>query len=261
MSICILSRVAPCWHRIRRTLVVLLAIPLAACGWKNNSQMIGRDAVPVATLPAGERVALVPAQVRYLLQPGDAIDVKFFYNPELNESVVVRPDGAISLQLLGDVTAAGLAPADLGEHLKQRYDPVLRRPEVVVIVRKYGAQRIYVSGEVVNPGPIPLEGRSLSALEAVMMVGGFRPSAERRSVIVLRNDGGPNPTFIKLDLQAHLEQRSHEDLPLRPFDIVYVPQTNIGEVAQFFDLYINRIVPLYRNLGFMFTYELGDFIQ
>lgn len=248
LRVCMLARIA----------VLFVVLNLGACGWKNNSARVGEKAVPVASLPAEQRAAPVPAQLRYLLQPGDAIDVKFFYNPELNESVVIRPDGAISLQLVGEVTAGGRTPAAVGDELKQRYEPLLRRAEVVVIVRKYVSQRVYVSGEVLTPGPLPLEGRNLTALEAIMAVGGFRHTAARNSVIVLRNEGTGRPTFIKLDLQAHLEQRSLEDLELRAFDIVYVPQTDIAEVAQFFDQYVNKIVPLYKNLGFSFTYELGS---
>jgi protein involved in polysaccharide export with SLBB domain len=242
-------------HRLRfPTAALLLALAVSACGVRNNSIFVGQDAIPASSLPVEERMGTVPGRLEYLLQAGDSIDVKFFYNPELNESVVIRPDGAISLPLVGQVTAAGKTPDAFNGELKERYRPMLRRPEVVVIVRKYGAQRVYVSGEVLNPGPVSLEGTDLTALQAIMAVGGFRYSAARSSVVLLRNEGTGQPKFIKLDLQAHLEQRSVEDLKLRPYDIVFVPQTDIGEVAQFFDQYVNRIVPLYRNLGFFFTY-------
>lgn len=245
--------------RRRCLLGLLLIASLAGCGWKNNSADVGERAIPVSKLDPAERAGAVSGRLQYVLQPGDELDVKFFYNPELNESLVIRPDGGISLQLVDDVQAAGMAPAELREHLKELYAPTLRRPEVAVILRKYGSQKVFVSGEVANPGVVVLEAaRPLSALQAIMSTGGFRPSAARSSVVVLRQDAGAEARFIKLDLQAHLEQKSREDILLRPFDIVYVPQIEIGEVAQFFELYVNRIVPIYRNLGFSFTYGLGN---
>lgn len=248
----------------RGSLAALALLALAgasACGWRNNSSSVGRLATPVADLSPAQRYGPVSGQLQYLLQTGDVLDVKFFYNPELNESVIVRPDGGISLQLVGDLVAAGATPAELSTQLRRRYGAFLQRPEVTVIVRKYGAQKVYVAGEVNTPGPIPIEGRPITALEAVLASGGFRPTAARDSVVVLRNEGGPQPVFIKLDLQAHLEQVRAEDMVLRPYDVVYVPQTSIGEVAQFFDLYLNKIFPIYRNLGFSFLYSLNGGVK
>jgi protein involved in polysaccharide export with SLBB domain len=241
-----------------RCLLFLLCVAATGCGWKNNSKLVGRDATPVAALAPEQRFAAVPGQIVYALQPGDVVDVKFFYNPELNENSVLRPDGRISLQLVGEVQASDKTPGDLSKELAHAYAAYVRRPEVTVIVRKYGSSKVYVSGEVLNPGPLPLDAKPITALEAIMMSGGFRAGAARTSVVVLRNSGGPQPTFIKLDLQAHLEQRSNEDMVLRPFDIVFVPQIEIAEVAQFFDRYVNSIIPLYKNMGFFFTYSLNN---
>lgn len=242
----------------RAAIAALCAVVLlGACGWKNNSIDVGREATPASQLSAEKRMEPARGELQYLLQPGDVLDIKFFYNPELNENSVIRPDGGITLQLVGDVLAAGRTTAGLSEVLQKRYAKSLRRPEVTVIVRKYGAQRVYVSGEVQNPGPISLDGNELTALQAIMAAGGFRYSAARDSVVLLRNEGTGQPLFVKLDLQSHLEQRSLDDMRLHPSDIVYVPQTEIGEAAQFFELYVNKILPIYRNLGFYFTYEVS----
>jgi polysaccharide biosynthesis/export protein len=249
-------------HRMRglvATLAALAAITLTGCGYnRNSSANIGVTALPVTEAPPVQRFGAVSGQLSYVLQPGDQFDVKLFYNPELNESVVVRPDGAIALQLVGEVRVAGRSPAELGEELTRRYAETLRRPSVAVIVRKYASRKVYVSGEVVNPGPVAIDGVPITVLEAIMSTGGFRPTAARNSVIILRQEGEAQPQFLKVDLQAHLEQTASQDLQLRPFDIVFVPQTEIAEVAQFFDLYINRIVSLYRNLGFSFNYDVNN---
>jgi len=84
----------------------------------------------------------------YIIQAGDQLDIKFFYNPELNDSVTVRPDGKISLQLVDEVQAAGQTPAQLDDFLTEKYAKELRKPVITVIVKSFASQRVYVGGEV-----------------------------------------------------------------------------------------------------------------
>ncbi len=98
----------------------------------------------------------------------------------------------------------------------------------------------------------------MTAFQAIVQSGGFRKGAERANVIVLRAGGAGTPQFIKLDLQAHLKQTADADILLRPYDIVYVPQKRIAEVADFFEEYFDKIVPIYRNLGFSFVYDVNN---
>ena len=80
----------------------------------------------------------------FKIQVGDELDIKFFYNAGLNEQVIVRPDGRISLQLVQEIVAAGLTPAELTNVLVEKYSGELQRPVITVIVRAFGAQIIYV---------------------------------------------------------------------------------------------------------------------
>ena len=73
----------------------------------------------------------------YKIQVGDTLDIKFFYHPELNESVIVRPDGRISLQLVHEVQASGLTPEMLRENLRRKYEAQISKPEIAVIVRLF----------------------------------------------------------------------------------------------------------------------------
>jgi hypothetical protein len=85
-------------------------------------------------MPAESPLPLTP----YRIQPGDSLDIKFFYNPELNELLVVRPDGYISLQLVNEVMVAGLEPKEVNEMLTEKYSQELRKPVVTVIVKSFG---------------------------------------------------------------------------------------------------------------------------
>lgn len=251
----------------------LLAAGMAVvwlAGCQSTSEKIGQFAIPAAQFNAQQQAQTPPAPaastsrsvdggaLRYQLQPGDQLDVKFFYNPELNEQLVVGPDQTVSLQLIGEVNVAGMSVGDMSAALTRRYAAILRQPEATVILRKYALSRIFVAGEVNNPAAYTLESGPLTAFQAIVQSGGFRKGAERANVIVLRASGAGKPQFIKLDLQSHLEQTAEADVLLRPYDIVYVPQRRIAEVADFFDEYFNKIVPIYRNLGFSFVYDVND---
>jgi protein involved in polysaccharide export with SLBB domain len=193
----------------------------------------------------------------YPLRVGDSLDVKFFYDPQLNEHVVVRPDGRISLQLIGEVDAVGMTPDELRQDLVARYDGFLRDPEVAVIVREFTRGKIYVGGQVARPGEIELVG-TMSALQAVMLAGGFNHGAEERSVVILRNRGGSEPAkFFAINLREQLDRVRYTDVQLEPSDILYVPQTQVAQVAEFFKEYVNEIIPIYRNMGLNFFYELN----
>lgn len=230
---------------------LLLALLCSAC--VNSAFPVGprgpepRLAAPVDTAP--------PATRRYLLQPGDSFDVKLFYSPELNESVVVRPDGRISLQLIGEVEASGNSPGELERLLSERYAKELRDPKVTVVVRQYGPQRVFVAGEVRNPGELILQG-DLTALQAVARAGFFTRDAETRNVVVLRYKGEDGPEFILLDMKALMNGQpgAKGDVPLQPLDIVFVPQTEIATLADFFGRYVGNILPLWRNFGFSMIY-------
>jgi polysaccharide biosynthesis/export protein len=244
-------------------LVCLLVCLLTACA--STSEKVGQYAVSVPQIKAEQAAAAVAgdgqpvegAALTYLLQPGDQVDVKFFYNPELNEQLVIGPDNNVALQLIGELNVRGMSVRQLTSELTRRYAVTLRNPQATVILRKYALSRIFVAGEVNNPAAHVLDQSSLTAFQAILQSGGFRKGAERRQVIVLRNSGSGQPLFIKLDLQGHLEQTAESDILLRPYDIVFVPQRRIAEVADFFDEYINKILPIYRNLGFSFTYEMN----
>jgi protein involved in polysaccharide export with SLBB domain len=93
------------------------------------------DAMSQSVAPS----AAAPVFDEYRIQIGDQLDIKFFYNPTLNEQVTVRPDGRFSLQLIQEVVAAGLTPAALTRELTDRYALNLKQPEVTVIVRSFGS--------------------------------------------------------------------------------------------------------------------------
>jgi len=208
-----------------------------------------------ASAPKPEVVSIPlnpPKQTVYYLQTGDKIEVKFFYYPDMNETLEIRPDGRISLQLVGEIQAAGLTPSQLTKILREKYAKYLAKPEVVVVVKEFAGEKIYVGGEVKKPGEIPIKGR-LTLLQAIFQAGGLTEKAKSSDVLILHPAGNRLEVF-KINLNAILEQKQG-DVFLDPYDVVYVPQTTIAKIDQFISQYINSLIP--RSLSFPFVYQLN----
>jgi polysaccharide export outer membrane protein len=187
------------------------------------------------------------------LAPGDVIDVKFFYTPELNESQTVRPDGKIALQLIGEVKVEGKSPAELRDELLKLYEPQLKGPEISIVVRSLRNQRVYIGGQVMKPGIVEMPGQ-MSLLEAIMQAGGFDiRQAELRNIVVIRHKNDKRFAY-SVDLKPALEGDETEQFILEPKDIVYVPQTEIAKMGQWVDQHINKLVP---QTGFIFSRSYG----
>jgi len=196
----------------------------------------------------------------YVMHYGDVLDIRFFYNPELNAHVPIRPDGMISLELVGEIKAAGVSPAALTDELRARYDSQLRNPEVTVILSTFSDRKIYVGGEVNNPRAIDL-GREQTVFQAIMESGGFKATAHLANVVVLRDQGTSEPLFFTLDYKdavkfGAVDPEAGPDLTLQPNDIIFVPKTRVARWGQLVDQYFTQLVPISLNMGV--TYFAGS---
>jgi protein involved in polysaccharide export with SLBB domain len=174
--------------------------------------------------------------------PGDALEVKFFFTPELDVSQVVRPDGKISLQLIGEVTAQGKTPGQLKDELLQLYAQHLKDPQILVLVRSLYDRRVFVGGQVFNPGVVEMPAE-MTVTEAIMQAGGFdMRQAEVESVLVIRHEGHRWKGY-KVNLRPTIEGTGTECFFLQPKDIVHVPRTEIAKTGQWVEQHINRLIP------------------
>ncbi len=197
-----------------------------------------------AMAPPGSVGPTIP---EYRLQPGDTLRIKFLYHPELDIKVPIRPDGNVTLQLAGDVHAAGLRPAELEQLIKERTSDRLRDPEVSVIVAQLADVRVYVGGEVKLPGYVAYH-PGMSVLQAIMDRGGFTDTAQINSVLRV-SSAGEDLRGTRLDLTKPLSEGTDEDVRLIAGDVLYVPRTFIGDVNSFVKLYIRGILPTEPRVG------------
>ena len=219
--------------------IILESILLLGC--QSSPYNPGISGTEAMLLPKVSEAKAAP-QPRVALMPGDVVEVKFFYTPDLNEIQTIRPDGKIALQLIGEVEAEGKSPATLRDELIELYASHLKTPEIAVMIRTYYDRRVYVGGQVMAPGIVEMPG-TMTLLEAIMQAGGFDiRQAEVRNVVVIRHINGQR-FGQSIDLKPVLAGDEAQPFYLEPKDIVYVPQTTIAKVDQWIDQHINKIIP------------------
>ena len=231
---------------MRRICCALLCVFASACGTVVSNPVSLSDPNFTAAVPEKE----------YRIQVGDALDVKFYYNTELNESVIVRPDGRITLQLVHDLYAAGLTPAELTKVLEERYAREVKKPEIAVLVKAFNKAKVYVDGEVGRPGLLPMMGE-MTLLQSISAAGGFRETARVNEVIIIRKGRDSRPGAITANLDNVINGTDlSQDVLLMPNDIVFVPRSSIANVNLWIDQYIRKNIPV--STGFGFSYGLNN---
>ncbi len=239
--------------QVRAAAFVLLAVLLVACTSKVATQNQQRARLRALHALRAQRVE---APTEYILYPGDVVAVKFFYHPQLNEQLPIRPDGKITLQLVGDVQAAGRTLPELRAALREHYSSLLSRPEVAVMVTAVDSQRVYVGGEVTTPGAFPIAA-GMTAMQAILTAGGQLKTAELRNVVILRDQGSDTPAVLLVDLKEGLQRLGrNRDIAVAPRDIVFVPKTKIAEANQFVEQYVDKLIPISR--AFNLQYNFGS---
>ena len=217
-----------------------MAIAVAACAKQPPRELLASDRFQPWDSSLDE----------YRLRPGDELDIRLLYNPEFSDRVVVAPDGQISMPLIGFVPAAGRTPRDLQAELQGRFRRELRQPDVSVIPRTFAQQRVFIGGEVGTPGVYDLPSQ-IGVLQAIITAGGFRPTAREEGVILIRRTPQNRPAMRLVDVEAMLDRAALEqDVPLQPFDIVFVPRSGIAQVGWFVDQYIRQVLPFDRGISY-----------
>jgi protein involved in polysaccharide export with SLBB domain len=227
------------------------AIPLAGFLLLSSIALSGCTTwVPVGAPNVAQEPLPATPVTAYKLVPGDLLSIRFYGNAELNEDVPIRPDGGISLPFVGDVKAAGLTPAELNQDLTHRYTGELRSPQIVVVVKEFGSQRVWVGGEVSKPGMIVMRG-PVSLFAALQEAGGLLPTARPQQVVLIRPDGDGHPLGRTIDVRPlQSGARPEQDVMLQAMDVVFVPRSRISSVDVFVDQYIKQLLPVSPGLGF-----------
>lgn len=236
-----------------RNAIALFAVVIAA-GFAGCASIAHSQEAPQA--PAA---AIAPAPLQYSdatpayrFFPGDEIEVSVFSAPELSRTVTVGPDGRIALPLIEPVRAADLTSAELHDALIAAYAPQLRTPELSVTPKTFASRQVFVGGEVARPGIYQMPA-NIDAFQAVMLAGGFLPSARRGDVLVMSRASGAT-AVTEVDLSARAMRNGLPGAqPLSRYDVVFVPRSGISQVNLFMQQYVRDALPV----QFSFYYDLA----
>lgn len=157
----------------------------------------------------------------YRIGLADQLMISVWKEPELSMTVVVRPDGMITLPLINDVHVVGLKPVELQQILIDKLKPFLTEPQVTVIVQGIRSRKVYLVGNVSKQGSYPLDGGE-TVLQLLAASGGVGPFAKADSIYILRTENNKQ-VRIPFQYKKALKGKSKEDILLLPGDVIVVP--------------------------------------
>lgn len=160
----------------------------------------------------------------YFIGPEDILEITVWKNADLSKTVQVRPDGKISLPLLGDISAVAKTPAQLTEEISAGLKMFMENPTVSIIVKEVNSYQIYVLGEVTKTGKYPLKSKT-TLLQGITVAGGFTPMAARNKIVVFRfSKDGEGLTKLKASYDdIVVRDGSNQNIELKPGDQIVVP--------------------------------------
>ncbi len=210
--------------KTKLAVLLLLLFPFPALAQQSSSKASGRGQVLLVRNADGSREVQNPTSVdpSYLIGPEDVLHVSVWKEPEITQTVLVRPDGKISLPLLNDVQAAGLTPGQLADSVTTGLRKYLADPQVTVVVTQINSQRIYILGEVNRPGAYTLF-PGMTFLQALSSAGGFTQFADLKKIYLLRTEGGRQAKFLFNYKDVVHGRALHGNIVLKTGDTIAVP--------------------------------------
>ncbi|HEX3954384.1 MAG TPA: polysaccharide biosynthesis/export family protein [Stellaceae bacterium] len=196
---------------------------------------------------AGVFAGGVPVTEEHTLAPNDELEVRFPFYPDLNDRVLVGPDGRLSLQLVNTVAVGGLTVAEATKLLNEKYASVIHDPQLTITLRNYAPQEVFVDGWVNNPGLVRSD-VPLTVSRALAQAGGAKSGAHTDDVLILRRSSDGKTYYYEVTL-GNYAGAGAEDPLLKSYDVVYVPQTVFASLSDFLANYV-------KNIPFYFQYTV-----
>ena len=158
----------------------------------------------------------------FLIGPEDVLAVHFWRDQEMSGDVTVRPDGMITLPLVGDIRAAGLSPELLKDEIEKAASRLLTEPNVTVAVKEINSRKVFITGEVGKPGPYPLSGPR-TVMQLIAIAGGVLEYADKDNILVLRTINGQQKSYKFRYSDVSRGKGLEQNIELQPGDTVVVP--------------------------------------
>jgi polysaccharide export outer membrane protein len=198
--------------------VIALCLPVVHPGPVVAAQAQKTEAPQKAERPVAAAASVPPG---YVIGVDDLLSVRFWGDAKFSADVVVRPDGKISLELIGDVSAIGLTPYELADAVKKAGSKFVSEPDVTVIVRDVRSRRVYVIGQVARPGAVMMND-PLTVLQLLATVGGVLEYADKDAIFILRQENGRERRYRFNYNEVLRGKRPEQNILLQPGDTVVV---------------------------------------
>jgi polysaccharide export outer membrane protein len=213
--------------------IAMLLLTVSGCGGGNRYISNRGGEVESGELDLSD-IPTRPEPAEYIIGHGDALNILFLYNSDLNQiDIKVRPDGKISLPYVGEVEVAGKGVSALDSLLTARYSEIIVNPDVTVVVKDYNPQLVYVMGDVDNPGGFEYR-TGMTLTNFLALSGGPGRTGKRNEILVIRRIAPDHVVGIQIDLKELLGKKRFDlDIPLEPYDIVYVPKSRLASAQDF----------------------------
>lgn len=192
----------------------------------DSAKAPGKDVAKATELPPTDTPASRVGNVRpdtYIIGVDDGLAINVWKEPELSRSVPVRPDGMITLPLIGDIKAAGLTPQQLQDQITTALQKVMSDPQVSVMVASVNSLSFNIMGQVNKPGYYPIT-RHITVLDAIAMAGGFRDFAKQKKIYVLRATPDGKQQRLKFNYKEVIKGKNMaQNIVLQPHDTLVIP--------------------------------------
>jgi polysaccharide export outer membrane protein len=202
-------------------LLVLAAAPLGAQPQNGTKDSKGKES-KAADKAADERPKPAIEDPGYLIGAEDVLHISVWREPELTNTVPVRPDGKITVPLINDVQAVGLTPMQLAMSITEKLKKFVTEPQVTVIVTAINSRRIYIVGEVGRAGAFTLV-PGMTVLQALSSAGGFSQFADLKNIYILRVENNKSLRFPFNYKEVIKGNRAEQNIVLKPGDTIVVP--------------------------------------
>jgi polysaccharide export outer membrane protein len=210
---------------------------------RNNPMAFLLLILSLSVAVAGQQLQTRP---RYHIQPSDVIEVRFRYTPEFDQTVTVQPDGTIALNIIGEINVDGKTVEEARQVVLTKAEERLNQPEVRLVLKDFHRPYFTVAGQVEKPGTFEMR-ENTTAMQAVLMAGGFKDNARPSQIVVFRkiNTDTAEVKIVNLKNIKNAAQLEH-DLPLQSGDMLLVPETDLSKISRFMKLanigaYINPL--------------------
>lgn len=164
-----------------------------------------------------------PLPTDYVIGPDDVLSIVFWRDADMTQEVTVRPDGNITLPLMGDIKAAGLKPTELRDLVATSASKFIEDPNVTVVVKQINSRNVFITGGVTRPGPYPVSGQ-MTVLQLITVAGGLTEFADGKKIRILRVENGKSTFMLFNYNEVQDGKKLEQNIVLKPGDSVMVKQ-------------------------------------